>query len=87
VNTPECDKALAVKDKSQLCGEFLEWLTSRHIFAKWVESKVRGQDPELVVAHLCIEDELAEFFGLDCEKMEQEKQAILVELRKGANHD
>ncbi len=24
---PECEKMMAVKDKSQVIGEFLEWLT------------------------------------------------------------
>jgi len=31
IKTPECDKLLEVKDKSQIIGVFLEWLQSQDI--------------------------------------------------------
>ena len=32
---PEHEKLHAVRDKSQACGEFLEWLRSRYALAVW----------------------------------------------------
>lgn len=72
---PEHDKLHEIKDKSQACGEFLEWLRGRY----WIgtldanshaEAQAPGPEPLL-----------AEFFGIDPTKLEAEKRAMLDEFR------
>lgn len=97
--TPELDKLSAVKDRSQACGEFLEWLTqtkgvvlakphvhTRHhcreggsAFGHLDCGMNRG---ELVHDNVAIERRLAEFFGIDLDKVESEKRALLDDIRK-----
>ena len=102
VATPECDKMLAVQEKSQAIGEFLEWLNSgeadksdfkRPIFLsayRIVTETSRGEleEDEYYVSdcHIdpipyTIENMLARFFGIDLEKAEKEKRALLEEIR------
>lgn len=76
MNTPMLEKMAAVKEQSQVCGEFLEFLLTKYaIFEK-------NTNP----GNLCymgsgdyinIEKTLAEFFGIDLEQAEREKQEIL----------
>jgi hypothetical protein len=77
---PECDKMQAVQSKSQVIGEFLEWLNGKYVIAQWVE--VEGyKEEQLLPAHTVIEKLLAEYFEIDLEKVEAEKREILEELR------
>jgi len=78
--TPNCDRLREVQPESQLCGEFLEFLTRRFIFCM---GPPLGHDgdyfrPSLVDA----EKLLAEFFGVDLEGLEREKRAILESIRR-----
>jgi len=66
IQTPECDKLHAIADKSQVVGEFIEWVREKH-----------G-----VHMPKSIDDLLADFFEIDQNKVEQEKRAILESLRK-----
>ncbi len=78
--TPELDKQLAVQDKSQPIGEFLDWLTSRKgytvCFYKGGESW-----REFLPVNKTTETLLAEFFDIDLKKCEQERQALLAEIQ------
>lgn len=77
---PECEKMRAVHEKSQAIGEFLDWLSERGIvLASYYEEA--GLSPHRVN----VEALLAEYFGIDLDKAEQEKRTILEELRK--QHD
>ncbi|KKM04767.1 hypothetical protein LCGC14_1761010 [marine sediment metagenome] len=76
--TPNCDKMLAVKDKSQVLTEFVDWLNHKekgyHIcqwFDETLEYASYGGYSKL----------FAEFFGIDYDEMEREKQAILTFIR------
>ena len=105
VATPECDKMLAVQEKSQAIGEFLEWLQSgeveqnlpmkRSIFLAAYRVKCEDRHGEMLeegdwtLSDVYIdpytystERLLAEFFGIDLEKAEKEKRALLEEMRK-----
>lgn len=76
---PECEKAALIRDKSQVCGEFLEWLQGEgFVIAKWQ----RGQQDTLRAASLNMEKTLADFFGIDLDKIETEKRAMLEDMRK-----
>jgi len=75
---PELDKMMAIKDKSQVLGEFLDWLDSETEYC--IATRCRDMDC-LVRAHVSIEQLLADFFGIDLNKVEEEKRAILDGLR------
>lgn len=72
--TPELDKMVAVRDQSQVIGEFLDWL--KH------ERGCAFYDVELIPIHDSIEELLARFFGIDLDKVEAERREILAEIRK-----
>ncbi len=93
--TPELDKMHAVKDKSQACGEFVEWLgVEKHIvlasphnhnsFCRDEKGHLNcdAHSGELVGVHVGINKLLAEFFEIDLDKIEVEKRALLDEIRK-----
>ena len=97
--TPELDKLHAVHEKSQACGEFVEWLgTEKRIVLAMPHthtSYCRDEhwhlncdvhSGELVGVHVGINKLLAEFFEIDLDKVEAEKCALLDEIRK-ANGD
>ncbi|HUV10815.1 MAG TPA: hypothetical protein VMX12_07525 [Acidimicrobiia bacterium] len=70
---PEHAKLRAVADKSQAIGEFLdEWLPTQGIILAHVDRD--GRVPS-------IQELLAEFFGIDRDKLEAEKRAMLESLR------
>jgi len=94
---PECDKMKAVQPRSQLIGEFLEWLNQEKgvTLAKLHEHTDECYDEEgdrvcdlseqvFYPFNHTTENLLAEFFGIDLEKVEKEKRAILKELREKA---
>lgn len=80
---PECNKMLAVKDQSQIIGEFIEWLHSQgFVIASWGEG---GVEDMLWEETNTIEEWLAMFCGIDLSKVEQERRALLEWLREGGN--
>lgn len=114
---PECDKMLAVKEDSQIIGEFLDWLlnaqkksicTQREegnngVEPKWVDSEtgeaveydytddlndVIKINPEFdswgsgyVADHIDIEKFLAGYFGINLDKVEEERREMLADMR------
>ena len=71
---PEHEKLKAISDKSQICGEFIEWLQSQGFF---IEHNGKGDWPQFVLRR-----QLAKFFGIDEEKLENEKMVMLDEMRR-----
>lgn len=69
---PEHEKLSEVKHESQAIGEFIEWATC---VAGYEFAKYHGDD--LQVALVSIEGLLAEYFGVDLDKLEAEKRAML----------
>ena len=92
----ECDKMVEVKPKSNAIGEFLDWLKEEK---GWVLAKAHTHNDgckcddgyricglhndELIHCSYVLETLLAEFFGIDMNKVEVEKRAILDEAREG----
>jgi hypothetical protein len=76
---PTLDKMLEIKEQSQLCGEFLEWLQGKYAM---FELKTPRDDPFYRGTGDYINSEklLAEFFGIDLEEAEEEKDALLKSL-------
>jgi hypothetical protein len=83
MSSPECDRALAIQPYSQKIGEFLDWLAAEKNFAVCRHahyedaSSMDGWVPAGVS-----KEELAEFFEIDLKKIEQERRAILEDLRR-----
>lgn len=91
VKTPELDKLKKVQHESQAIGEFLDWLMNeKHIqLAEYGKGELRDDIlyPMMHGSHGLIEELLAEFYGLDLDKMDKEREAIyqdLVERNKQA---
>lgn len=84
----ELKKISAVKEKSQAIGEFLEWARSEGFFlASW--QHFGNPEPEgydrLVASNKTTNQWLAEFFEIDLKKAEEERQALLDEIRNRTN--
>ena len=77
---PEHEKLQKIKDQSQAIGEFLEWLR----YTK--DYRICIYDPNdydhYIPVFTSTNDLLAEYFDIDQNKLESEKQEILEELRK-----
>lgn len=82
---PECEKLAAVKEKSQMLGEFLSWLRGNKEFelAKWGRDDY-GEDA-LMPTHASTESLLAEFFDIDMARVEKEHQDMIRELQKASD--
>lgn len=92
--TPELDKIQKYKEHSQKIGEFMEWLSSERNFVlaqRWPIEELDEEDDfgdlEEVLLPIQIHKEklLAEFFGVDLDKAEEERRALLDELRSNAD--
>ena len=83
----ECEKLSKVAAQSQKCGEFLEWLLERYSLCEVHKHDNDCEDcgylqNDLVLIHVNVQKLLAEFFGIDLKKLEEEKMEFLTELRQ-----
>ena len=86
---PEHDKLSEVKEKSQAIGEFLEWYGSEGggVWARYPSTEtgdVMLSPQRLLPDHRPIDELLALYFEIDKNKLEEEKRAMLEELRRAA---
>lgn len=97
-DTPELDKMRAVHKDSQTIGEFLEWATSEggYHFTKTRTVVVEGYSltkdetyeyDKDIEAPVNIEKVLAEFFEIDLDKANAEREAAFAQLRAAAKKD
>jgi hypothetical protein len=79
VEMPEHEKLAKIQRESQVCGEFMDWLFSEKgiVLAKYDDETRRLWPSGAVVVDL-----LAEFFGIDQAKIEDEKRALLAAIRR-----
>lgn len=77
--TPEHDKLKKVSGESQAIGEFVDWLRQERGIVFCDEDKV--DDVYVPVVPFSIERVLADYFGIDLNKIEQEKVALLDHIR------
>lgn len=86
--TPELDKLGKVAPTSQKIGEFVDWLRAEKgiLLANWptgAERNMYGEKMDyLAPVNIPIERLLAEFFGIDLNKVEEERRGVLDYLRK-----
>ena len=77
MKNPEHQKIHAVKDQSQSIGDFMEWLEEKGI----VFAHYDGGDFLAEYPFQTKEKWLAEFFDIDLDKIEEEKLAMIEELK------
>lgn len=86
--TPELDRQLAVlKDKrspSNVLTEFYDWLCSQGYHIAQYAEREGYRDQMLEPVGKSPEQLLADFFGIDRDKIEAERRAILEHLRESA---
>ena len=75
---PEHDKLAKISSKSQIVGEFMEWVQDRHC-ASLHHYVMDHNFP--VSLNISIRDLLAEFFEIDQKVIDQEKQNMLDKVR------
>lgn len=76
---PECEKMRAAMDDSAVISQFLEWMDeSGLVVARWPEE--HSEFAELMPVGRNKEKLLADFFGIDLDKVEAERQHILKNL-------
>ncbi len=75
---PECDKLLAVKNQSQAQGEFLDWLSDKGIALCEID---QNYYPMYVPVRKNTETLLAEYHGIDLNKVEKERKEMLEDLK------
>lgn len=75
---PECEKMAAVKDKSQLIGEFIEWMRDEQGFEICIRS---WYSREYIPMGMTIKILLAKFFDIDLNEVEKERRQMLGEMR------
>lgn len=82
MKTTELEKLMQIKDQSEICGQFLDWLLIR--YAMFDRSKSRETPFEDVMGagdYINKEKLLAAFFDIDLDKVEEEKQYLINQLR------
>jgi hypothetical protein len=81
--TPELDKQRAIIDSgaAETVGEFVDWLASAGYLIGRYEPMDGYRDRVLVPLRLSPEQLLAQHFGIDLDKIEAERRAILAALQ------
>ena len=76
-NTPTLDRMLEIQEQSELCGEFLDWLLCKYAV---FERRQKRESPDGAGDYINKERLLAEFFDIDLDEAEREKEGILKSL-------
>jgi hypothetical protein len=80
---PEHKKLISVVKESQTIGEFLEWCYNNGKFL----AEYRDNSPNALSVNKSIDQILADYFNIDLKVIEQEKRAMLKELRNGQKEE
>lgn len=81
LKTPTLDEMVEIQEQSQLCGEFLDWFLRKYtVFDK----KQKRESPYANIMgngdYINKEKLLAEFFNIDLDEAEREKDMLLQSL-------
>lgn len=79
---PEHDKMAAIKELSQAVYDFIEWLPSQDCMIGQMVQYEDRDEPVFVPYYGSIKELIAKHFGIDLDKIEQEKRVMLDALRK-----
>jgi hypothetical protein len=79
---PELERLKNIQEQSQLCGNFLEWLQTKYRMIGKRESFENGYIPFTYSSYINITELLAEYFDIDLNEVEKEKEQMLKDLSK-----
>jgi len=82
---PEHQKLYPISNKSQAIGEFVDWLAQEKkiLLGEWGTCLDEFcQEDSMHPVNTNIRDLLAEYFGIDQDKIEEEKQLMLKTIRE-----
>lgn len=75
---PEHERLRQISDQSQVIGEFLEYLNNRYTLAEYIDN---GWNREILLpVSINIETLLADYFDIDLQTLNDEKEKMLEEL-------
>jgi hypothetical protein len=78
---PECERMQIVAPESRAIGEFIDWLNyEKHIILATRSDEEDTGDIQMV--HYSMEKLLAEYYDIDLNKVEKERQQMLEEIRQ-----
>lgn len=81
LKTPTLDKMVEIQEQSQLCGKFLDWFLRKYTV---FDRKQKRESPYANVMgngdYINKEKLLAEFFDIDLDEAEREKDMLLQSL-------
>lgn len=86
---PEHDKMQALGERRDEVQEFLDWLLDQPAYelAEWLTKREDGTEyffPRLVPVNKSREQIMADYFGIDLQKLSEEKDAMLADFRAAA---
>lgn len=80
-NTPTLDRMLEIQKQSELCGEFLDWFLYKYaVFERRQKRESPFVNADGAGDFINKERLLAEFFDIDLDEAEREKESILKSL-------
>lgn len=80
-NTPTLDRMLEIQEQSELCGEFLDWFLGKYaVFERRQRRELSFVNADGASDYINKEKLLAEFFEIDLEEAEKERELILKSL-------
>jgi len=78
----ELEKMAAKRDEARILSSFVDWLReNEYVLAKYNERPTADND-DLLPARTSNEQLFADFFGIDLKKLEQERSALLEQLKE-----
>lgn len=81
MNTPTLDRMLEIQEQSELCGEFLDWFLYKYaVFERRQKRESPFVNSDGASDYINKERLLAEFFDIDLDEAEREKESILKSL-------
>lgn len=86
IDSPELDKQQKIIEsgKAETVEEFIDWLHGQGIELAYWETVESYRDPRLLPDLRRPEQIMADFFGIDLNRIKQEQEALLAELRAQA---
>lgn len=78
---PECERLSNVADDSNKIGEFIDWLRMNEMDIVEYDERGELRDYPSHTGNVGINNLLAKYFGIDLNKVEQERRALLDWLR------
>lgn len=81
METPTLDRMLEIQEQSELCGEFLDWFLYKYTaFERRQKIESPFVNPDGAGDYINKERLLAEFFDIDLDEAERERESILKSL-------